>query len=120
MPSSKKKPAAKKVTKVAEKKVKRIKTFTLVLSAEELTHVRDVMGIILPPDGSIRLSESLAVTEKRQMTESKLWAKVVNLCMEANLPVGDDAPDFFVGVSGPLNLGCFQLDVSNNEGGDEE
>lgn len=120
MPSPKKKPA-RKVTKVAaEKAVKRIKTFELVLTAEELIHVRDVMSVILPPDGSTRLSESLAAVEKRQMTESKLWGKVVNLCIEAEVPVGDSAPDFFVGMSGPLVLGCFQLDKGKNEAGEGE
>lgn len=94
----------------ASKAPKRVKTFSLQLSTEELAHIRDIMSVILPPDGSTRLSESLAINEKRQMTESKLWQKVVDLCLSAKLPVGDEAPDFFVGVSGPLVLGVFQLD----------
>lgn len=94
---------------------KRVKTFSLRLSTEELTHVRDMMSVILPPDGGTRLSQSLAVSENRQMTETKLWDKIVSLCIDAGVPVGDEAPDFFVGVSGPLQLGVFQL-----ENGDEE
>jgi hypothetical protein len=113
MPSTKKRSAtvtdASKKGK-ASKAPKRVKTFSLQLSTDELTHIRDIMSVILPPDGSTRLSESLAVSEKRQMTESKLWQKVVELCLDAKLPVGDEAPDFFVGVSGPLVLGVFQLD----------
>jgi hypothetical protein len=104
MPSTKKRSAtvtdASKKGK-ASKAPKRVKTFSLQLSTDELTHIRDIMSVILPPDGSTRLSESLAVSEKRQMTESKLWQKVVELCLDAKLPVGDEAPDFFVGVTCP-------------------
>src|SRR5437868_2704044 len=105
-----KKPSSRKALGQADPEPKRVKTFSLTLTAEELLHVRDMMSVILPPDGSVRLSESLAASEKRPVTESKLWSKIVNLCMEAELPVGDSAPDFFVGMTGPLVLGIFQLD----------
>lgn len=122
MSQSKKKPAAKptKVVKPTEQGPKRVKTFELQLTAEELLHIRDMMSIILPPDGSVRLSETLASAEKRQLSESKLWSKIVSLCIEADLPVGDAAPDFFVGMTGPLVLGVFQLDKNATSNGDEE
>lgn len=119
MPQTKKKRTS-RIPDAPDSVPKRIKTFDLQLTSEELLHVRDMMSVILPPDGSVRLSESLAVSEKRQLSESKLWAKIVALCIEAELPVGDEAPDFFVGMTGPLALSVFQLDKNVDPNEDEE
>lgn len=105
-------------SKNEKKQSKKIVTFNLSMTAEELLHVRDLLSIILPPDGSVRLSESLAASEKRQASESTLWTKVANLCLEANLPVGDDAPDFAVGAVEPLVLGVFQVENVKDDRGE--
>lgn len=98
---------------------KKIKTFELRLSMEELVHLRDIMSVLLPPDGSTTLSQSLAQAEKRVMVESKLWDKIVILCKHVDVPMGDDAPDYVIGMAGPPSLRVYQLhmhDDANAEG----
>lgn len=43
------------------------------------------------------------------MVESLLWNKINQLCSLADVPLGDDAPDFVVSYSGPPTLGVFEL-----------
>lgn len=94
---------------------KKVKTFELRMSLEELVHLRDVMSILLPPDGSVTLSQALAQSEKRTLTEGKLWEKITELCKTASVPLGDDAPDYVVGLSGPPMLRVYQLQMHEEE-----
>lgn len=43
------------------------------------------------------------------MVESLLWNKVHQLCTTAEIPLGDDAPDYVISYSGPPTLGVFEL-----------
>jgi hypothetical protein len=108
-------------------KPKRI--FTLKLSLAELAHLRDLFSIALPVDLKSTVSQSLAAGQGRQVVETKLWNKVVNLCKEASLPLGEEAPDFIITVTAPPELGVFEIaadpqnasdDAENSEEGEDE
>jgi hypothetical protein len=47
--------------------------------------------------------------ENRQMVESVLWKKVVLACQAADLPIGDEAPDYIVAPTSSPPIGVFQL-----------
>ena len=98
-----------KVSKEEEKEpvVRRQSVFELTLTKFELLHLRDMMGILLPPDGAQTLSQALAVSEDRTLTESKLWEKLSRLCVEAGLPVDAEAPDYIVAPIAPPPMGVF-------------
>lgn len=85
------------------------RTFTLKLSLAELVHLRDLFSISLPVDLKTTVSQSLAVGQGRQVVETKLWNKVVNLCKEGLVPMDDEAPDFIVTVTAPPELGVFEV-----------
>jgi len=89
--------------------VKVCPTFTLKLNTAELIHLRDLFGVVMPPDGIKTVSESLAMIENRIITESKLWQKVATLCKEAQVPVDDEAPSYVVAPVSPPPMGVFQL-----------
>lgn len=78
------------------------------------------MGVLLPPDGELTLSQSLARSENRSMLEAKLWSKLTQVCAEAGVALGDEAPDFVVGPMAPPVLGVFQLQNSPGDGEGEE
>lgn len=101
--------AATKEKKPKEPQVKRQNVFNLKLTKFELLHLRDLMGILLPPDGSQTLSQALASAEERSLIESMLWEKLSKLCNEANLPLDEDAPDYIVSAIAPAPLGVFQV-----------
>lgn len=90
-------------------KVKTRKTYELKLTKFELLHLRDVLSVILPPEGEKTLSQALAELEGRPLVESVLWKKVASLCSDAGLPIGDDAPDYVVAPASPPPMGVFQL-----------
>jgi hypothetical protein len=90
------------------------KNFSLRLSKQEIVHLRDLFAVLLPPDMRSTISQSLAASQKRSLVESKLWGKIISLCNEAEIPMGDDAPDFVVTISGPPQLGIFEM-VSEDE-----
>ena len=85
------------------------RTFTLKLSLAELVHLRDLFSISLPVDLKTTVSRSLAVGQGRQVVETKLWNKIVNLCKEGLVPMDDEAPDFIVTVTAPPELGVFEV-----------
>lgn len=89
--------------------IKKKKTYSLRLTKFEILHVRDLMSILLPPDAKQTLSQALAASENRQMVESVLWRKIVDACKDAELPVGDDAPDYIVAPVSSPQIGVFQL-----------
>lgn len=89
--------------------VKRQAKFSLQLTRFELLHLRDLMAILLPPDGAQTVSQALAASEDRTIIESMLWDKVSKLCMDANLPVESEAPDYIIAPLAPPPMGVFQL-----------
>lgn len=108
------KKVAKKVTKkrVPKQKDPEVKTqsvFDLHLTRFELLHLRDLMGILLPPTGNQTLSQALASTEDRSLIESFLWEKISKLCIAAKLPVDSEAPDYIIVPVAPPALGVFQV-----------
>lgn len=103
--------------KQKEPPVKRQAAFNLQLTRFELLHLRDLMGILLPPDGSETLSQALASVEERSLIESMLWEKISKLCSEAKLPLDAEAPDYIIAPVAPPPLGVFQVnqDLSSNK-----
>ena len=89
--------------------IKKRKTFSLRLNKFELLHLRDLFGVVMPPELKVTLSQALATSQDRSMVESKLWQKVAKACEEAELPMGDDAPDFVVAASAAPPVGIFEL-----------
>jgi len=108
-----KKTTTKKVTKkkeiLREPEIKKHSTFELSLTKFELLHLRDLMSVLLPPDGAQTLSQSLASIEDRSLVESMLWDKVSNLCKQAKLPLDAEAPDYIVAPIAPPPMGVFQV-----------
>jgi len=102
-----------------EEVLKAKKSFSLKLSKHDLVHLRDLFGIMLPPDMKTTVSQSVAASQGRHMAESKLWNKIAALCEEACIPMGDEAPDFVVTISAPPQLGVFEM-MSDNGGDDED
>jgi len=90
------------------------KNFSLKLSRKELVHLRDLFGVLLPADMKSTISQALASSQDRQLIESKLWNKIISLCNEAEIPLGDEAPDFIVTISSTPQLGVFEL-ISEEE-----
>lgn len=97
---------------------KKRKTYDLRLTKIELVHIRDMFSIVLPPELTKTLSQTLCEVEDRQADEVSLWAKIVSLCLTANIAVGDDAPSYVVAPTASPPLSVFQL-ATNEEGDDE-
>lgn len=89
--------------------IKKRKTFDLRLTKFELIHLRDLFGVVLPPEGKRTLSQSLAEIENRSMIETLLWNKIADACESAGVPMNEEAPDFIVAPSGPPPMSVFQL-----------
>jgi len=102
--------------KQRDPEVKKQRTFDLHLTRFELLHLRDLMGILLPPDGALTVSQALASTEDRSIIESILWDKVSKLCVDARLPTESEAPDYIVAPLAPPPMGIFQVnhDLTSN------
>ena len=92
-----------------EPEIKKSIIFNLLLTKFELLHLRDLMSIILPPDGLQTVSQALANVEDRLFIESVLWNKLSKLCNEAQLPIGSEAPDYIIAPSAQPSLGVFQV-----------
>ena len=90
-------------------KTKRLKTYDFTLTKFELLHLRDIMSVSLPPNGEKTVSQAIAELENRTVVEGFLWRKLCELCDKANLPVGDEAPDYIVAPSGVPPMGVFML-----------
>lgn len=102
------------MTKEKKPKVRRQKVYDLSLTKLELLHVRDLMSMLLPPNGEKTVSQSLAELENRGLIEVRLWGKVSNLCQEASLPLNDEAPDYIIAPNAPPPMSVFHInsDVS--------
>jgi len=99
----------KKQEQQGEEEIKPKKVFSLRLSKQELLHLRDLFGILLPTDMKSTVSQALAASQGHQLFESKLWNKLVSLFNESGIPYGDEAPDFIVSISSPPQLGVFEM-----------
>jgi len=77
-----------------------------------------MFSVVLPPELTKTLSQSLCEVEERQSDEASLWKKIAELCVEADIPVGDDAPNYVVAPAGSPPLSVFQL-VNDEEGGED-
>jgi hypothetical protein len=114
------------ISRMDKPNIKRRKTYQLRLTRFEILHLRDLMSVCLPPEGKQTLSGALATLENRQLIESLLWKKVSAACAEAQLPTGEDAPDYVIAPTGITPLGVFQLASDPNgpeqddDDGDEE
>lgn len=97
------------------KKFLKRKTFKLRLTKFELLHLRDLMSIVVPPDLTKTVSQVLADAETRSMVEAMLWKKLTNLCLDADIPMGDDAPDFVVAPTTAPPIGVFRMATDPNE-----
>lgn len=94
---------------------------TLRLTKVELAHLRDMLSIRLPPDLQKTVSQSLAEKENRPLSETNLWNRIGEMCESSGVPVGDDAPDFIVGISGLPELRVFEISTSPiEESGDND
>lgn len=95
-------------------KVKKRKTFEIRLTKFELLHLRDLFSVLLPPDAKQTMSQALAELENRTLIETILWKKIANACIEADLPMDDDAPDYVVAPASPPPISVFQLSSDPN------
>lgn len=83
--------------------------FDLRLTVHELTHVRDLLSVLLPPTGTHTISEALAAVNDKTFIETKLWQKVASLCKEADIATAEDAPDYVVVPIAPPTLGVLPV-----------
>lgn len=105
----KKKTRQKNHAQQPEATIKKHSTFDLNLTKFELLHLRDLMSILLPPDGAETVSKSLAAAEDRLLIESMLWDKLCKLCKQAKLPMETEAPDYIIAPTSPPPMGVFQV-----------
>lgn len=92
------------------------KQFTLKLSSDDLTHLRDLFTVSIPKGDKLgkSISQTLASPD-RSSDEQALWKKITTLCKEAKVPTGENAPDFVVGMSEAPELGVFQVVTDRKE-----
>lgn len=101
------------------KKEKRRKIFDLRLSKYELLHLRDLFSILLPVSLKETVSQKLALSQERVLVEAMLWQKIAKICEEANIPLGEDAPDFIMSTVSTPEIGVFEL-ATDLPGSDEQ
>ncbi len=92
-----------------KKKNNSTKSIVLKLNQDELTHLRDLFGILMPPNYTLTLSESLALLYNNEKLENKLWDQVYNLCKHNNISIDTDANDFAVMIATPPKLEVQQV-----------
>lgn len=92
------------------KKLRKRKTIPLRVTRLELVHLRDLFSVLLSNKADKTLSQALAEAEGRSLIEARLWQRLVEVCREANLPMGEDAPDFIcAAVLSPPPVGVFRI-----------
>ena len=91
---------------------------SLNLTKAELQFVRDLFGILLPPDGQVTVSESLAGMTGRNILERKLWAKIYETCKQSKVAVGDSVPDYIVVTTSQPEMAIGMLE--HRASGDDE
>lgn len=82
----------------------------LSLTLQELTHLRDLMSIMLPPEGKVTISAALAQLESRDAVDETLWDKVCDACETAGIDIGESAPNLIVAPSDIVPLGVFRFE----------
>lgn len=92
----------------------------LTLTRDELIHLRDLMSIVLPPDGERTISSALSALTKSQMKEGILWKKISDLCAKNKIDIGSDAPDFYLDFAVPPVIGVFASASSESSEEEEE
>jgi len=85
------------------------KFHTLRLTKIELAHLRDLFGVLLPPGMDKTLSEALAESEGRPLVEKILWKKIMEVCLSARVPVGEECDDFVVAPAGTPAISVFRV-----------
>lgn len=99
----------KRIASPAAKKRQADETITLSLNIDEFEHIRDMLSVLLPNEESTTLSQALAQSEGRAVSEENLWEKIVDLCNSNGIEVGPNAPDFFVSIASPVSFGVFKV-----------
>lgn len=91
-------------------------TWQMEVSAEELTFLRDLFGVLLPSpeddEGHLPVCQALAQATKRDLVENGLWDKLVDLCGSAGVAIGDKkgVPDYAVIPVSIPQLGIVSVD----------
>jgi len=94
--------------------------FSLKLTKYELVHLRDLFSVTLPPGLKETLSQRLALSQERTSVETKLWQKIVTQCQNAELPLGDDAPDFVLSATETPPLTVYEVASEPQDDSQEE
>jgi hypothetical protein len=100
-------------TKKTQVEEKRIKTFNVSFTKTQIIHLRDLFSIVFA-DGTTA-SQSLARHEGRTTSEVELWKKIAKVCKTAKVAVGDEAPDFVIGISEPPVMSVFGISANDYE-----
>lgn len=69
---------------------------TLGMSADGIKFLRDLFSVMVPPDGELTVSQSLAQSTGREKLEEELWQGIIALCKENDIPTGNDAEDYAI------------------------
>lgn len=106
---------------MSEDQEKLVEVVNVTMTKAELQFVRDLFGILLPPDGQKTVSESLAEMTGRKILEKRLWQKVYNACVESKVAVGDTVPDYIVVTTSQpeMAIGMLQHGADDEDGSGE-
>jgi len=91
----------------------------LRLTTVELIHLRDILSIALPPALEKTVSQALAEKENHVLSEANLWKKVTSACVDAEVPINDNAPDFIVAPGGMPEMRVFEISAEPMDQSDE-
>lgn len=94
--------------------------YTLHVTRDQLVHLRDLFGVLLPPDGAVSVSQFLAAITGRKELEDNLFTMIEDTCIDAQVPTGADAPDYVVMPITPPPMGVFEARLEDDGQGDEE
>lgn len=93
----------------------------LELDRDELKHLRDLMSMILPIEEMQTISNALAAaSEVGDQVDENLWRKVHAACVNANIDVDEDAPDYVIAPTANPTLGVFRVEVNKEEASEEQ
>lgn len=88
--------------------------YSVLLSVDELIHLRDLFSVRLPPTFEHTVSTLLSAKLDKSQMESNLWDKLIELCKKAEIPVGDEAPDFAINLAGLPPMDIFEISPQKN------